>query len=126
MSGFILSKARMGIRQIIDADKDSAVVTHTELVDNGRGATKPGGSVLTYSVSCRVSYESGGVWKNQPWVGGLSTNFTAYVLAEHDAQIRENDLLEWRGKKFRVLKVSYPQADGGAVCLQAGLQNAEG
>jgi hypothetical protein len=110
-----------GMARLINIDKDTAVITRHLLVDNGRGSMIPGAEIETHEVVCRVSYESGGVWKNGVWVGGLATDATPYVLASHDADIAEDDVLTWRGKSYTVGAVTKPTLGGGAVCLQAAL-----
>jgi hypothetical protein len=76
----------------------------------------------TVKARCRVSYQSGGVWNYANADAGANITTTPYVLAKHNADIREGDLLAWRGRKFQVGAVSFPTLGGGDACLQAQLR----
>jgi hypothetical protein len=111
--------------RIIALDSDTGTVTRAVYEDNGRGSLVTTGENVTHSVTCRVSYESGGVWHRGEWVGGLATQATPYVLANRDADIKAQDTLEWRGRRYTVGPVTFPGLGGGAVCLQAPLTAIE-
>jgi hypothetical protein len=103
-------------------DQDTGTITRKVYADNGRGEMIPTGETLPpFPVICRVSYEGGGVWRRGEWVGGLAADTTPCVFAAPEADIKAEDILEWRGKRYTVGPVTYPQLGGGAVSLQAPL-----
>jgi hypothetical protein len=112
---------RRGIDRIIAIDSDTGTITRAEKQDNGRGQMIPTGNKTDHTVTCRVSYQSGGVWPGKTSELGLTIDTTPYVLAAHDADIEKDDVLEWRGKRYTVGIVSRPQLGGGATCTQAPL-----
>jgi hypothetical protein len=97
---------RRGIGRLISFDAERAVIQ--------RGQE-------SHTVKCRVTYQTGAVWDKKQWDGGLTMDMTPFVLAFADADIKERDILTWRGRRFTVGKASFPSLDGGAVCLQAQL-----
>jgi hypothetical protein len=105
----------------MEIDRDTGVITRRQTVDNGRGVPVPSGEPSTHPVECRVSYEGGGVWKNGRWEGGATLDTTPCVFAAPEADIREGDALEWRGRRYTVGPVSKPHLDGADVALQAKL-----
>jgi hypothetical protein len=106
----MIEQMRRGIDRLIDID--SAVGT----------ITRDG---VDYKVRCRVSYQSGGVWNYQSADAGANITTTPYLLAKHNADIQEGDLLQWRRRRFQVGAVSRPTLDGGEVCLQAQLREVQ-
>jgi hypothetical protein len=102
-------------------DSDTGVITRKAYAGNGRGALVPTGETATHSVTCRVSCEGGGVWHRGEWAGGLATEATPCVFASPEADIKADDLLEWRGRRYTVGPVTCPQLGGGAAALQAPL-----
>jgi hypothetical protein len=103
----MVEQMRRGMERLLDIDSDTGIVT--------RGS-------LTRNVKCRVSYQSGAVWDYAAGDTGATMDTTPYVLAAHGADIRENDILQWRDRRFQVGLVSRPTLDGGTVCLQAQLR----
>jgi hypothetical protein len=65
------------------------------------------------------------VWNYANVDEGANITTTPYLLAEHDADVREGDALRWRDRRFQVGAVSRPTLDGGAVCLQAQLREVQ-
>jgi hypothetical protein len=112
---------RRGIKRLMSFDADAGTVTRALYEDNGRGSPTPTGETASHIVTCRVSYEGGGVWRRGEWAGGLATDAAPYVFAEWNADIKAGDALDWRGARYKVGAVTRPQAGGGAVCLQAPL-----
>ena len=51
----------------------------------------------------------------------MTIDTTPYVLAHFDADLRMDDILEWRGRRFTVGPVSRPGQGGGPACAQAPL-----
>ena len=117
----IMSQMRRGIEKLIGIDVYIGIVTRHIKADNGRGQLSPTGETKTHSVICRVSYQSGGVWRGKQWEGGLTIDTSPYVLASHNADIEQGDILEWRGMRYTVGVVSHPQLGGGRTCTQAPL-----
>jgi hypothetical protein len=117
----INAQMRRGLERVMNIDSDTAAITRPVYTDNGRDSRKPTGETHTHYEQCRVSYEGGGVWHRGEWVGGLATDTTPYILADARADIKTKDLVVWRGKRYTVGAVTYPQLDGGSVCLQAPL-----
>jgi hypothetical protein len=112
---------RRGIKRLMSFDTDAGTITRALYEDNGRGSPMPTGETMAHTVTCRVSYEGGGVWHRGEWVGGLATDATPYVFAEWNTDIKAEDTLDWRGSRYKVGAVTRPQAGGRAVCLQAPL-----
>jgi hypothetical protein len=117
----INEQMRGGLAALMEVDHDTGTITRRETVDNGRGVPVPEGPETTHRVECRVSYESGGVWRNGQWTGGAQLDTTPCVFAAPEADIREGDALEWRGRRYTVGPVSMPHLGGAAVALQAKL-----
>jgi hypothetical protein len=122
----INAQMRRGLARLQALDNDTGTITRKVYADNGRGGLIPTGETLPpISVTCRVSYEGGGVWHRGEWVGGLATDATPCVFASPEADIKAEDILEWRGKRYKVGAVTYPHLGGGAVTLQAPLTEVE-
>jgi hypothetical protein len=103
-------------------DSDTGVITRKACALNSRGQPVPTEETLPpFPVTCRVSYEGGGVWHRGEWAGGLATEATPCVFASPEADIKAEDLLEWRGRRYTVGPVTCPQLGGGAAALQAPL-----
>lgn len=119
--GTLNARMRRGLAKLAALDIDAGVITRKVYADNGRGELAPTGETVTVSAICRVSYEGGGVWHRGEWVGGLATDATPCVFAAPEADIRAEDILEWRGRRYTVGPVTYPHLGGGAVALQAPL-----
>jgi hypothetical protein len=105
----------------MELDTGAGHITRKVYADNGQGGLVPTGETTTHEAACRVSYEGGGVWRRGEWVGGLATDASPCVFAAPEADIRAEDILEWRGKRYKVGAVTHPHLDGGAVALQAPL-----
>jgi len=117
-----IDQMRGGIEQIIAIDSGIGIITRAVKADNGLGTMVPaGGTEAPRKLWCRVSYQSGGVFPSRQWEGGLTADASPYVLARHDADIEQGDMLEWKGKKYTVGVVSKP--DG--ACTQAPLTEAK-
>jgi hypothetical protein len=116
---------RRGLSRLQALDSDTGTITRKAYADNGRGGMVPTGETETHTVTCRVSYEGGGVWRRGEWVGGLATDTTPCVFASPETDIKAEDLLVWRGKRYKVGAVTYPHLDGAAVSLQAPLTEVE-
>jgi hypothetical protein len=110
---------RRGMARLISLDGDTGKITRAITVDNGRGGLVPSGEPAEHNVYCRISYEGGGVWHRGEWAGGLATGATPYVLASPETDIKANDVLEWRGKRYTVGPVTFPPP--GRTVLQAPL-----
>jgi hypothetical protein len=95
------------------------------MIDNGMGGLIPDGNQTTITVSCRISYETMTDWTTKPWVGGLTTAQTPYLLAAYNADVRQEDILVWRGVSYKVGLVTRPHIDSGDVCTQAPLTIVE-
>jgi len=117
-----LEQMRSGMESILNIDSDIGILTRADKENNGRGQLVPTGELKTHRVICRVSYQSGNVWGSKEWEGGLSIDNRPYVLAKHDADIEQHDILEWRGKHYNIGTVTRPEIDGGFVCAQAPLE----
>ena len=117
-----LEQMRRGIeRRLIGTESSIGAITRAVKADNGRGQLIPADETATHKILCVVSYQSGGVWPGKQWEGGLTIDTSPYVLARHDANIEQGDVLEWRGKRYTVGVVSRPELDGGPTCTQAPL-----
>jgi hypothetical protein len=122
----INSQMRRGMERLIALDADTGTVTRQSMIDNGRGQMIPGGEPSGHTLWCRVGYQAGGVWPARPWEGGLTIDTTPFVLAGYDEDIRQGDLLEWRGRRYTVGAVTRPECGGGPVCTQAPLTEVRG
>jgi hypothetical protein len=120
-----LEQMRRGIERLVSADRDIGIITRSIKTDNGRGQLIPTGETVSHKIICRVGYQSGGAWPLRQWEGGLAVDAGPYVLALHDADLQQGDVLEWRGKKHSVGAVSRPGIGGGAACAQAPLAAAK-
>ena len=118
-----LEQMRRGIKRLIELDKDIGIITRSVTTPGERQGQQPvpTGEVASRKVICRVTYQTGSVWSAKQWEGGLTIDTSPFVLAFHDADIKQGDNLEWRGKHYTVGVVSLPDIDGGKVCLQAPL-----
>ena len=116
-----LEQMRAGIEILIETDKSIGTVTRNAMIDNGRGQLIPEGEPAEHKIVCRVSYQSGGVWSTKPNEGGLTIDTTPFVLARHDANIQQGDVLTVRKKRYSVGVVTHPEIDGGFTCAQAPL-----
>jgi hypothetical protein len=117
----ICDQMQRGLGKVIAADMDTGTISRAAKQDNGRGQMVPTGEKATHTLTCRVSYQSGGVWPGKASDLGLIIDTTPYVLAAYDADIEKDDVLEWRGKRYTVGIVSRPSLGGGATCTQAPL-----
>jgi hypothetical protein len=115
----IMDQLARGMARLIDLDSDTGTISRAVFQDNGRGSPVPSGEMSNHSVRCRVSYESGGVWRRGEWAGGLTTETTPYVLALPGEDIQAQDILEWRGRRYTVGPVTSPPP--GRTVLQAPL-----
>jgi hypothetical protein len=106
-------------------DSGTGRITRKVYADNGQGGLAPTGETATCEVTCRVSYEGGGVWHRGEWAGGLATDASPCVFAGPEEDIKAEDILEWRGRRYKVGAVTYPRLDGGPVSLQAPLTEVE-
>jgi hypothetical protein len=120
--GTVNAQMRRGLARVMALDSGTGVITRKVYADNGQGGKVPTGETTAHAVTCRVSYEGGGVWHRGEWVGGLATDATPCVFAAPEEDIRAQDILEWRGKRYTVGAVTHPHLDGGAVALQAPLE----
>ena len=116
-----LDQMRRGIGKLIAADSGVGTITRSVTVPGDRPGQQP---VITeetnaHKIICRVSYQSGSVWPGKQWEGGLTIDASPYVLAAHDADLKQYDVLDWRGKKYSVGVVTRP--DFGCTCTQAPL-----
>jgi SPP1 family predicted phage head-tail adaptor len=109
------------MERLIEEDKDIGNISRYVKTDNGRGQLIPTSEKNKHRVICRVGYQSGGVWAAKQSEAGLTIDTTPYVLARHDANIEQDDELEWRGKKYTIGVVSRPSLGGGVTCKQAPL-----
>lgn len=117
-----LDQMRRAIEKLIEVDSDTGRITRYAMADNGRGKMEPTGETISVPpIWCRVSYQAGGVWPSKADEAGLTIDTTPYILAEHDADLRMDDILLWRGKRYKVGPVSRASIDGGADCTQAPL-----
>jgi hypothetical protein len=123
--GSLKAQMRRGLARVMELDSDTGVITRKVYADNGQGGQAPTGETTAHTVTCRVSYEGGGVWHRGEWVGGLATDATPCVFAKPEEDIRAEDILEWRGKRYKVGAVTYPHLDGAPVSLQAPLVEVE-
>ena len=98
------------MERVIEIDGALAVITRGE---------------AEHKVRCRVSYQSGGVWNYAAADAGANITTTPYLLAKHNADIKEGDILLWRRRRFPAGAVSFPTLGGGEVCLQADLREIE-
>jgi hypothetical protein len=114
------------LERLIDLDGDVGLVTRRILEDNGRGQMVPTGAAAAHKLLCRVTYQAGGVWAAKPTEAGLTIDTTPCVLASFDADLRMDDILEWRGRRFTLGPVTRPELDGGPVCTQAPLTEIKG
>jgi hypothetical protein len=122
----INDQMRRGLAKVMALDSDTGIITRRAYADNGMGGQVPAGEALPpFTVTCRVSYEGGGVWHRGQWAGGLATDTTPCVFASPETDIRAEDLLEWRGRRYKVGAVTCPQLGGGTVSLQAPLTEVE-
>jgi hypothetical protein len=121
-----IDKLRKAQARLIDINRTDGIIERKDSIDNGRGSLIPAENSQTHSITCRVSNESGGVWKNGEWDGGLSTNQTKYLIAEWDADIKENDILTIAaGIKFRLGIVSCLEVESEVYGKQAELFKAD-
>jgi hypothetical protein len=107
--------------RVIGIDSDTGTITRSVYTDNGYGGLKETGQSETHTITCRISYESGGVWKNGVYEEGSRLDATPFVVADANADIKEGDRLLWRGHTYMVMAVTRPNLDGGAVVTQAPL-----
>ena len=115
-----LQKLRSGIAQLICQDCGVATITRSVMEDNGRGGLIPGSEKFVKNIACRVITESP-VRAGKQWEGGLTVDEYPMVLAYHYSDLKQDDELEWRGKKYIVGAVTRPPLEGGAICTQAPL-----
>jgi hypothetical protein len=121
----INAQMRRGLSRLQALDNDTGTITRRVEAAGPRDNPVPTRETETHTVTCRVSYEGGGVWHRGEWVGGLATDATPCVFASPEADIKAEDILEWRGKRYKVGPVTYPHLDGAAVTLQAPLTEVE-
>jgi hypothetical protein len=117
--GKINKQMRKGIDKVISWDVGVGIIIRAVMVDNGRGSKIKTADETKHNILCRISSQGGGVWGRTAWDGGLKTELSPYLLARVETDVKEGDILQWRGKEYEVGAVSFPQVDGGAVCLQA-------
>jgi hypothetical protein len=122
----ILEQMRRGMERLVSIDSDIGNISRAAKTDNGRGQLMPTGEALpSHKIICRVGYQSGGVWAAKPHEGGLTIDTSPFVLAFHDADLEQGDILKWRGKAYAVGVVTRPEGSGGATCAQAPLAEVE-
>jgi len=104
-----LLQLRRGAETLINIDSDIGVIHRSTMIDNGMGTMVPNGEpVYHHKIICRVTYQSGHVWSTKPWDGGLTIDTTPLVLAAHDVDLLQGDLLTWRGRRYSVGVVTIP------------------
>jgi hypothetical protein len=117
----INSQMRRGLARLAAVDEDEGTITRRAETVNGRGVPVPAGEPSTHTVRCLVSHESGGIPHYGQWEGGAQLDATPCVFAAPEADIKEDDTLEWRGRRYTVGAVSRQHLGGADDALQAKL-----
>jgi hypothetical protein len=116
-----LERYREATLRNIKLNGDSGTITRTNYIDNGFGGVIPDGGPITHSIYCRIAMEDNKDWHFLPVEQGVVNGQTPFVMAAFDEDIKTDDILEWRGRKYTVGNVTRPQLFGGDTCVQAPL-----
>jgi L-aminopeptidase/D-esterase-like protein len=96
-----------GLNRVISLDNDTATIRRGD---------------ITFTLDCRVSYQSGAVWNTKSSTEqGNTIDTTPYVLARTAADLKDGDIMIWRDRKFRIGVVTRPSLGGRSICMQAPL-----
>jgi hypothetical protein len=118
----IADQLRRGIARIITIDPDTGTIERPVYEDNGRGSMVATGAYESAPpVTCRVSWEAAGIPGLTSWDGGMVSAIAPYVLCDSKTDIRQGDILIWRGNKYKIGNITEPSSGGDTVCKQAPL-----
>lgn len=109
------------IKKLIEQDPTDATFYRYKIVDDGFGGFTEEKDART--VRCRFYKKH--TSREAFEIEGISVNFArtaaAIILAEHDADIKEKDILIWGDREYRVNTV----ADYLGICKQCKLDTTE-
>jgi len=120
-----------GIRQLIDVNPARIAWKRWPSKDNARGEAVDDLDADPEELSAwvRISQKSGGVQDAAAEATGLTTSLSMYVVALHDADLREGDVIEASAGaigRWKVGVVDELSVDGECYAKQAPLVRADG
>jgi len=121
-----LRQARDMIQGIIDESPVSVIVYRDVFIDNGfdRLVADPFHVGAPQNLRGRISHEKKAVEAVATTSAGLSTALSRYFLTNHKTEIREGEVFEAIGKRWRIGPVDVLRKFGGIVGYQAPLVEA--
>lgn len=121
-----LKQARDGIASKIRENPTTIIILRPPMVDDGFGGAIPDpfGTPTENVYTVRLSHERSQVPENEPVPPGLSTNLQRFILADHLADIRQDDVFDAIGKSWKIGPVDPLYAYGGIKGYQAPLLEA--
>ena len=123
-----------GIRRLIDVNPTKITWNRYPLKDNGYGTmiddtdAEPE-DIERLSAWARISHRRGGVQEAAAEATGPTTSLTMYVIAPHDADLRQGDVIEADSgaiRRWRVEVVDELHVEGECYAKQAPLVRADG
>ena len=120
-----------GIQQLIDINPTKITWPRYPLKDNGRGEMVPDAESAPESLTAwvRLSHQKGGVQNTAIAATGLTTNLTMYIVALHDTDLREGDIVTADAgaiRKWKIGAVDELSIEGECYAKQAPLVRADG
>ena len=120
-----------GIRQLIDVNPTRITWQRHPLKENSRGepVADMEAEPLELSAWARISHQSGGVRGAESAAGGITANFSTYVVALRGADLRQGDVITADAgaiRKWKVGVVDELAVDGEPYAMQAPLARADG
>lgn len=121
-----LKQALAGIAAKIQENPTTIIILRQPMVDDGFGGTIPDpfGTATENVYTVRLSHERSQVPENEPVPAGLSTNLQRFILTDHLADIRQDDVFDALGRSWKIGPVDPLYAYGGVKGYQAPLLEA--
>lgn len=116
-----LIRLRKATRKAIAENGDWGTITRKVKVSNGFGGMIQSEEVVTHKLYCTIFQESMTDWHFAPTEQGQLNGQIPALLAEWDADVQVDDVLEWRGKTYTLSNVTRPLRFGEATSTQAPL-----
>lgn len=121
-----LKQARDGIASKIRENPTIIIILRQPMIDDEFGGMIPDpfGTPTENVYTVRLSHERSQVPENEPVPAGLSTNLQRFILTDHLADIRQDDVFDALGRSWKIGAVDPLYAYGGIKGYQAPLLEA--
>lgn len=121
-----LKQACAGVAAKISENPTTIIILRQPMIDDGFGGMieDPLGDPQELVYTVRLSHERSQVPENEPVPAGFSTNLQRFILTDHLADIRQDDVFDALGKSWKIGPVDPLYAYGGIKGYQAPLLEA--